>query len=492
MNKLYFSIIFLFILNISFSQNYLSIKPDAISYYLGISDETVSPIRIDSIKTDGINTEYYSFCMIRPIPNSNYYTLKGPSWIGKKMVDCGNGMNLFFNKENDTIYIKTAALLNESWRMYTFSNGNYVQATISTKAFETIIGLSDSVKTISLQVKNSSGTNISSLLNSITLKLSKNYGFLRITNFYEFPFDNISSDGFYPTSSELEIIGLSNPQNGWQNITYADIYNMQAGDEIQYDFVHSNGPYPGAYSQSRQTIKKYLNRQENTTHDTIVFTIEICSRTTTHNYYPYDTVIGYYHDTISSIFVPSNDNFNKLPLEPFFDGFQWGYFNKVDNMGYQPEHVVMYYNDSLVPTYLFNSWTTTYYYFNLGNETFHFDNYENSDEDIQEFHYYKINGIEWGTPYNCSSLLSIDNEINYLENLIIYPIPASNYVIIENSTPFTFSTIEIYDIQGRSLCSLNAPDYYQTIDISGIPAGIYFIKMKSKQSCFVRKLIITK
>jgi hypothetical protein len=166
MNKLYFTIVFLFILNFSFSQNYLSIKPDAISYYLGTSDETVSPIRIDSIITNGINTEYYSFCMIRPIPNSNYYTEKGPSWIGKKMTDCGNSMNLFFNKENDTIYIKTNALLNESWKMFTFSNGNYVQATISSKALETIIGLSDSVKTISLQVKNSSGTNISNLCES--------------------------------------------------------------------------------------------------------------------------------------------------------------------------------------------------------------------------------------------------------------------------------------------------------------------------------------
>jgi hypothetical protein len=267
---------------------------------------------------------------------------------------------------------------------------------------------------------------------------------------------------------------------------------MQAGDEIQYDFVHANGPYPGAYSQSRQTIKKYLNRQDNTTHDTIVFKIELCQKTTTYYYETNTTNNNYYHDTVYQTIYPDSNFLNLLPLEPFFDGFQWGYFNKVDNMGYQPEHVFMYNDDSLVLSYISNTWTTTYYFINLGNETFHFNNYYNSDEDIQEFHYYKINGIEWGTPYICSSLLAVDNEINFQENFNIYPIPANNFVTIENSTPFPFSTIEIFDLQGRGLCSINVTDYYQTIDISGIPAGIYFIKMESKQTSFVRKLIITK
>lgn len=493
MKTFYLTFLTALIYNTSFSQNYLTIKPDAASYYFGTNDISVSPIRIDSIKTHSDSTEYFSFCMIRPVQNSMYYTEKGASWIGEKMVDCGNGNNLFFNKNNDTILIITNSQLNESWRMYTFPNGDYVEAAISNNSIENFIGLSDSVKTISLQTKNNSGNNISSLLNSLTLKLSKNYGFLRILKFFEFPFNTGSSSLNYPTSMELDIIGISNPMAGWQNIKLFDVFTMQQGDEIHYNYTFINGPYPGGYSQNSQIIEKYLNRIENSTNDTIIFTIEICRKNTTHHYSPYDTVITSYHDTVQSIITTSNSYFDKLPLEPFFDGYFWGYYNKVDSFGYQPGDIyIPDFNDSLAPA-LYSGWTDTYYTKNFGNKTFQYYNYNNGDQGYQVFQYYYVNGTTWGTPYICDSLL-LSNKITGLnEEINIFPNPANNIIYIDSQNNITDDfTLQIFDMQDRLLLKKQITDRNQQIDIYSVPKGIYIVKLKGQKTNKNFKLIISR
>ena len=476
----------------SFSQNYLSIKPDAVSYYYATGDNSVSPVRIDSVKINGDSTEYFSFRMIRPVPNSMYYTEKGPSWVGNKMVDCGNGNNLFFNKNNDTILIITNSQLYESWKMFSFINDDYVEATITNISIDTIIGLIDSVKTISLQVKNNSGNNISNLLNSLSLKLSKNFGFFKIFNFYEFPFDT-SPLGYYPTSQELDIIGISNPVAGWQNIKLFDVFTMQLGDEIHYNYSYLNGPYPGAYSQNSQIIEKYLNRNENSTNDTIIFTIEICKKTTTHHYSPYDTVITSYHDTTLSTITTSNDYFDKLPLEPFNDGYFWGYYNKVDSFGYQPGDIYNPdFNDSLTPA-LYNGWSDTYYIKKFGNETFQFYNYYNGDQASQVFQYYNVNGTTWGSPYICDSLLSANNIIESNKEISIFPNPANNFIFI-NSTDKNIDdlNVQVYDMQGRLLLTKQITESNEQIDISIIPQGIYLTKITNQKTSSNYKLIISR
>ncbi len=491
MKILYIIIISLYFSAISFSQNYLTIKPDAIACYYGIDNESIFPIRIDSIKTHGDSIDYYSFCMIRPIPNSIYYTEKGPSWIGKKMVDCGNGINLFFNYENDTIFIKTNALLNESWRMYTYSNGDYLTATVSDIIPENFIGITDSVKTITLLLRNSLGVSLPGIINTYQYKLSKHYGFFIIPDFYNFPYHTGTVDDLYISTPEMEIIGISNPQYGWQNLTIADVFGMQTGDEIHYDYIHVNGPYPGAYSENRSIIKKYLNRHESSNHDTINFEIEVCQRSVISNMS--ETTTNYYHDTVSSTIIIPGNSFNYLPLEPFFDGFQWGYFNKIDTIGHRPNHVFIYdYNDSLVNNYLIDSWTDVYYYQNIGNETFHFNNYYNSDEDIQTYHYYNVNSVAWGTPYICDSLLASVNTIHSDNSSIsIFPNPANNYIEIQlqDNLPGNVK-IEIINSYGSTVYRELLSEKHKRLNTRNYPSGIYFIKVSGNNNKVINKKLI--
>jgi len=78
------------------------------------------------------------------------------------------------------------------------------------------------------------------------------------------------------------------------------------------------------------------------------------------------------------------------------------------------------------------------------------------------------------------------NEINYQEEMKIYPNPATNNIIIES--PYQ-ATIEISNIQGHLLKSIAANENHTSIDISDIAKGMYFVKVKTKKEIAVKKFI---
>src|SRR5674476_653602 len=85
------------------AQNYKTVRSDRVACFSS-QDCNVKCIRIDSIghKSDSI---YYFSPNIQQL-DYRCFTPYGFSWIGKKMVIKPN-LNLFFNRNNDTIFIKT-------------------------------------------------------------------------------------------------------------------------------------------------------------------------------------------------------------------------------------------------------------------------------------------------------------------------------------------------------------------------------------------------
>ncbi|MBI5540831.1 MAG: T9SS type A sorting domain-containing protein [Bacteroidia bacterium] len=493
MKILYFSLLLFLISVFSFSQNYLTVKPNSNSYYFGQNNETVFPIRIDSIKTHGDSTDYYSFCMIRTIENYNF-TKNGASWIGKKMTDCGNGINLFFNYENDTIHIKTNALINDSWRFYTYSNGSYINATISNHNSEAFLGLIDSIKTISFQVKDAAGNNITDNINNYQLKLSKNYGFIKIFNFYDFPFNPGSADFFYVSSPVMDLIGLSNPTIGWQNFTLSDVFSMNTSDEIHlsvnyYDALNGTGTMNNF---NEKYINKYIGRVENANHDTVKFTIDRCFwRIEKYNQNILQIMTS--RDTVIENFALTGE-FNKLPLEPIFDEGFYGYYYKHDSTGYRSTLFFQEINDTLYPLQI-DGWNYIYYKNSLG-KTFASDGFMNITYG-SNYSYYYVHGISWGQPYICDSLLADTilglNIINSFVEIKFYPNPASNYIeIIKNNNNLQNTTVEILDIQGKVIKAEDINTNFENINISEIPAGVYIIRITNQKICSNHKLIITR
>ncbi|MFA4852003.1 MAG: T9SS type A sorting domain-containing protein [Bacteroidales bacterium] len=68
----------------------------------------------------------------------------------------------------------------------------------------------------------------------------------------------------------------------------------------------------------------------------------------------------------------------------------------------------------------------------------------------------------------------------------IYPNPASDNLTIE--TPQK-ATIEILNIEGQVLKSMNTEEVHATLDISGFARGMYFIKVKTEKGVAVKKFV---
>lgn len=104
------------------------------------------------------------------------------------------------------------------------------------------------------------------------------------------------------------------------------------------------------------------------------------------------------------------------------------------------------------------------------------------------------NGNKAATEFSISydSTLSMEG-ISLLEKGIsIYPNPSRTFLNIENKTNLELRQFDIYDIQGKMIKSqlINHKNDMINIDISGVDAGIYFLRINSLNESTVKKLII--
>ncbi|MFH0864795.1 MAG: T9SS type A sorting domain-containing protein, partial [Bacteroidota bacterium] len=60
------------------------------------------------------------------------------------------------------------------------------------------------------------------------------------------------------------------------------------------------------------------------------------------------------------------------------------------------------------------------------------------------------------------------------QSMNIYPNPATNYLTIETTQP---SQIEILNLQGQIIQKSNTAEKSTSIDVSGFPKGLYFVKV---------------
>jgi hypothetical protein len=66
----------------------------------------------------------------------------------------------------------------------------------------------------------------------------------------------------------------------------------------------------------------------------------------------------------------------------------------------------------------------------------------------------------------------------------VYPNPTDSYLQIETTVPF--STIAITDLAGKQVFSILNPTQ-QSIDVSGLPAGIYYLLATCSRGTTVAK-----
>ena len=82
-------------------------------------------------------------------------------------------------------------------------------------------------------------------------------------------------------------------------------------------------------------------------------------------------------------------------------------------------------------------------------------------------------------------------EISQSEILFIYPNPSSTQITIElPTTPQKKTLLTIYNINGQQLITQPIAEPQTVIDVSGLPSGVYFVKVTDDKKVMIGKVVV--
>jgi hypothetical protein len=445
--------------------------------------------RIDSVIPNGNDTILKSF----PVIKKNYYDCYSPfnsSWIGKMIIIRPDGENIFINHKNDSIRINTLANIGDSWDMC--DQGNVV-ATVTGIKDTVILGLNDSVKTITL---NSTILQI----NGKKITLSKHYGLIRLPDFYDIP------DNLYATDYASEyvyinynLVGMSNPESGIQNLTLRDVYTYNIGDEFHRYFLNKDdwllsNPY---HENESWAIYNVLDTLHSSTTDTIKYLMKRCAK---QRYYYQNSdndsssqTFTSFNDTIIVSLVLNNaeeSDFNCLPNEPYYfdheSGFSTNHFTIHESgiIGKMTPYIDITLEDIndtcwRYPTVDACTGPNLYYKGIYGADFLClYYNYLSQSTLV----YYKKGTQAWGAPYDCATILSTGfNEQFALNKFSITPNPATDYFNISIDRYFSESmNFELFNIYGTKIKEEKISNASTAVSCSELSGGIYLFRIYNK------------
>ena len=423
--------------------------------YFEDENKLVYCIRIDSTFND--NTILYPFSDLHQIDWGCYSVTSG-SWLSKYITIDEGGNTFFVNGNNQQFFIKSQAALNETWDV--FANDNIkVKGEIISIDNRDVLGVEDSVKTISFSVYDLDDTPVSHRLNQISIEVGKNSGLIKTINFYYFEHTTDSYNWF----GEFNLIGISEPQLGFQNINLREqYYDFQVGDE--FHIYHAETPVLGygGPSYENNTIHRYISRTDY--EDSIVY------------YYERKINTNIPKDTLKQTIIKGL-LFNTEPNELYAGVSKVMITNtplpKMYKIGYDLMH---YFGDSCLRSYPTDvCYTDPTYYLGLGGPYYECCGLWTSKY-CYDLVYYKKGDTEWGTPF-VLPVLEYEKDIAFS----IYPNPAENYITVKsvNNEISDNTILEIYDIQGRKYLSKQF-DSSEFIDISSLKPGYYMVKLIRK------------
>lgn len=468
----------------SYSQNYRILQPGQTTLYTS----TYGPIlgmRVDSVGMEGNDTVFYLLKNLQQM-DWNCYLIDGPSWMGDRVKIHQNGETIFYNAMEQPVLIKTLAVSGEAWMAYSTVELSF-QASIASVGFTDILGLPDSVKTISFQAQDADGVNIDHEVNSLNLILSKNHGMVKTLNFFNFP--DFYLGGVLQNVCELSLSGIDNPETGIQNLTWKEVHNHNIGDELHTVFINSYAFY---YSE-KETIARLIGK--NIQGDTTVYLWENKVKISTHE--NDSNTFTAFIDTITE-YITLKPEFDMLPGEAGyyipFDAYNTTIMNenihgpvKTELMGSILIQGGMPGDSCYTPMIICGCIPGNDYYKGLGGPYFYCN--MGIDSYTRELVYYKKDGVEWGDSLNFTvntSLLPIDTKP---EIVTIFPNPAQNLVNITFKDNHGKFRLQIIDNSGRELTGFSLKGETNTIVLSHLKPGIYLLRI-STENQFITKRIV--
>lgn len=261
-------------------------------------------VQVDSIQETGSGSIYFNRRDPYFVETTEDYQLYDPytSWIGySTLVD--DEKATFQNYDGETVSVYLNRENEDPWLFYTFENGDYIQAWVASMNTMNILdGLEDEVKIIRFQTFDSSGINMENDINSDSLIISRNHGFVKTYTWVKFP-----------SLVQFELWGMES--NGEIYGNKYDIDELAESHQIG-DIVHLDKT--GQWKK----IEEYIGKRQTDTY------VEYDIKTTTFNY-----------GSIS--FESRKHYFGELPCESKFDengNFLGFHLMSVSNHLFQDKH----------------------------------------------------------------------------------------------------------------------------------------------------------
>ena len=453
------------------------------------SGKQIKALRIDSVKVD-TDSVFYPFATIQEVLKNCFSPYKA-SWIGEKVVVKPDGTNLFFNRDGDTITLKTRARIKETWIAFQSADNFRVKATVQSIELVNFLGLADSVKTITLTVTDLNENTVNHALNKLKVKISKTYGFIETLNFYLFPDNTVR----YPTDrlKPYALVGLTNPKVGIQNLTWFEVNDFQPGDELH--ILDESSSWEGwnaeyGYTITNKAKYKYLERIDYADSIVYLYSQKQSIETVTQDSY----ILEIFIDTLRSVVI-TNPSFDKLPGEPIIDDIDMFAYNlhmsnetiltKKDPKDFERFSFI---NDSCLGMWAADGCLKNKTYFKgLGGPYYACTNCCSLGGEERKLAYYKKGETEWGEKLVITGV----SDIKTRNELLIFPNPADTYITISNPSNIKIKKIELFDFSGRIVQLWDANEWTgNSLNIQHISPGVYLLKTETDAWVKTEKLVV--
>ncbi|MBN1339157.1 MAG: T9SS type A sorting domain-containing protein [Bacteroidales bacterium] len=472
------------------AQNYQCIRTDG--QYFFTDGQIQKMAVIDSVSiNNGTQIIYFRPTIADSLDNSGCFTRHGASWIGRRLIVNPEDESVFINQDNEPVTIITGAETGNTWKCYDFPNGNYILSTVEGIFPYEFLGIMDKVKKITFQAYDTSGVAISNQVNNKYLLLSQNYGLVRTLNFSLFP-DKIANNINYNNvfCSEFELCGLNEAKNGVKNLTAADVYNFDIGDEIHthYRLSYTEFDELNTYLQHHILDKSYSPQL-----DTVYYTVYKCGYkkkeyfdgnnntwVITYTYYSYNSSIEYFlgPDPIIDLY-PEGFTIDSIAWEEWMYTLNTQEYFSTTNRSFKRNYQAFwsyYPHDCLFPSYDYIEFD--YFIEGLGGP---FYEHPPDPYSTEEYHpvYYKKGVEEWGTPLNmtiCDTTTSAEQSVTMYSPLAeIHPNPMNDQAIVTVHYPGEpVCSFRLFDMTGREVLNSEFPGNEWTFNRKHLPQGLYF------------------
>lgn len=442
------------------SSGYQTLYSQRTAYYNDAETNITETLKVDSCAF--INDSIMYPARTVQLVGDECYDPCGAGWAGKKVV-FSNGWNYFFNDKNDTIKIKTDAVLNESWTLFQRTDIK-ISATVTKWDTTLVLGVADSVKTITLHVFDGAMNPIAHELENATIKISKSYGLVKALNFTYFPALTFRP-GYYVTKN-LNLVGITNPELGAQKLKWFDVHDFQVGDEFHY--IDSENYFPGGSSSEKKYIIRILARENFT--DSIRYTQDVRS-------------VRMYKPNAQSDFIITSEQFQNTNLIRKNAGFDQEPGIPVFNRDSTRLQIYPALNTTADPEYFMKSdgcWRRIF----LTGDACDQESYAKgrglvlsnrgcwqSYARIEQV-YYKKGAVTWGTPL----ILTANEELNASVAITVYPNPAIDKIFVDLND-VTHCTFELFDAQGRIILQQELSVQKNHVGVQQLGKGMYLYRL---------------